>query len=117
MTPMTMPVSSNFRLFFIASLLVLICSASTFGIWIESYIKKVDIVGIESIMIATYRFANGWDEVDVLAATYNEAGKLIKETRHEVSGALQFEYTYDYDAKGNMTAAIGRRMKEGEMKA
>ena len=97
-------------------LLTTVCARSAFGIWIEPYLKKVDIKDVKSITVTKYNYANGnWRKVDVMTALYNESENLIQETRHTADGILQFEYFYSYNDRGEMIKVTGRRMRNEEL--
>lgn len=97
-------------------LLLTLCAAHAFGIWIEPYLKKVDTEDVKSIKIVKYSFAKGnWQKTEVMTALYNNAENLIQETRHTADGTLQFEYFYRYNNRGEMIRVTGLRMRNEKL--
>lgn len=112
--------SSFFRRVIIALgffvLLSIFNTGSAFGIWIDSYLRKVNTAQVSSIKIVLMRFAEGsWRQVDILTGRFNGDGNLVEESRFTSEGVLQFAYNHSYDEDGSMIASTGRRMRQGKI--
>jgi len=91
-------------------------AGNAFGIWVDSYLKKMDTENVSSVKITLLRSVDGsWQKVDVLKARFNGGGNMTDESRFTSDGVLQFEYTHTYDENERMIASKGRRMRQGKI--
>ena len=94
----------------------LFTTGSAFGIWIDSYLRKVNIRQVSSVKIALLRsVAGSWKQVDISTGRFNGEGNLVEESRFSSEGVLQFAYTHSYDQDARMIASTGRRMRQGKI--
>ena len=78
-------------LFILTSLLIAVFVVDCSAVWVDSYINRIDTAGVESILVKTYRFDDGWQAVDLLTARFSDEGLLEEETRNDASGVLAYE--------------------------
>jgi hypothetical protein len=105
-----------FTLIVLFVFLTLLVATDAFGIWIEPYLKKIDTEDVLRIKIMRYRFTGGdWQLVESMTAEYSAAGILIKETRHNADGLMQYEYLYGYNDKGHLIEVTGHRRRNEKL--
>ena len=94
------------------SLLFIFTVSSSYALLIDTFIKKIDVEGVKSIIVTEYTYENEtWKELDYILAEYDVNGNVLNEKRETVEGTIQFDYRYTYDENNQLTRIKGVRMR------
>ena len=106
---------NRFKIIFLVLVITTVLSVSFFAIWIDPYVKDVDLEGVKSISVIEYNYENiNWNELDFINAQFDENDNMIFEDRFDAENNLQYSYEYIYDVNGYMVEVNGKRNREGE---